>query len=56
MKKILIVGPALDFAAGSVEIYRINTLSRMDRSSYDITFFPDRIAADSERKAVLEVY
>lgn len=56
MKNVLIVGPALDFSAGGVETYLINTLSRMERTSYNITFFPGRIAADSERRAVLEVY
>ena len=51
MKKILIVGPALDFAAGGVEIYLINTLSRMDRSSYDITFFsPGKIVSETAAK------
>lgn len=51
MKKILIVGPSLDFAAGGVETYLINTLGEMDRSSYDITFFsPGKIATEAAAK------
>lgn len=38
-EKILIVGPLADVAAGGVEIYLINALGRMERSSYDITYF-----------------
>lgn len=51
MKKILIIHHSQGLFAGGVETYLINILSRMDRSSYDITFLvPGKITSAATAK------